>query len=216
MRYYFSFTNTMHHHFIDKISLDDLKAPTAHFVFSRNRNELLNGHIPAKVTVYNKEKPRLLPNLFPVVAEDQLDDSIRDKWRAFYQLMLSKDSDGAIIWQRSGESYMRKIAEYLKAGNEVIFDGELQRLELYKWLEEEPVKKRKKSSSAAPPMAEEEEEEMHGRDINHLLADLNDPPVPARRRAGQAGQPPRPPQVFGEAPPGLAYPRAGVINIEGR
>lgn len=167
MRYFFSFTNTMHHFFIGKITLEELKA--GQFVFSKDRGTMLAGHIPTKVTIYNKDKPYLLPNSYPVVSEDQLDESVRDKWRTFCQLLIEKDRAGEIIWQRGGESYMRKIVEYLKSGHEAVFDGQLQKLEWYKWLDEEPVKKKKsqpfEERYAAAPVAmpygrREEEEEM--------------------------------------------------------
>lgn len=142
MRYFFSFTNTMHHYFIGKITLEELKA--GQFVFSKDRGTMLAGHIPTKVTIYNKEKPYLLPNAYSVVGEDQLDESVKEKWRTFYQLLIEKDKAGEIIWQRGGESYMRKIVEYLKSGHEAVFDGQLQKLEWYKWLDEEPSNKKKK------------------------------------------------------------------------
>lgn len=165
----------MHHFFIDKIPLDELKV--GQFVFSKERGAMLSGNIPTKVTVYNKEKPYLLSNAYPAVSENDLDETVKDKWRTFYKLMVDKDAAGEIIWQRGGESYLRKIVDYLKSGHEVIFDGQLQKLEWYKWLEDEPPVSKKKGKSAPPAL--QPFDPMRGRLIEDgAIAEMGMPDMP--------------------------------------
>lgn len=151
-RYYISFSNTLNNFFTGKLLFEDLKEGM--FVFGRDRSAIVNAHIPARISLFNKEKPKIMPNHVPggVISEDSLDKEVQQKWNKFAGLLLEKEKAGNIIWHRTnGESYLRLIVEYLRAGHDVVFDGELQKLEYYTWLDDETLTRPKKKKGKNDP-----------------------------------------------------------------